>query len=131
MAELRDGLQAELRGRYAIDRAFTVAGSGTVVTGTVFNGAVAVGDKLMLWVSGNNVAIDHHAKGKEGVHRLITGSLTYASGDMKEIKLMTPEGERTFAVLHGESKLSGMKEGTPITIELNEAGKVIEIRKAG
>ena len=34
--------------RYAIDRVFTIAGSGTVVTGTVFNGAVAVGDKLML-----------------------------------------------------------------------------------
>jgi len=44
---------------------------------------------------------------------------------------MTPEGEQTFPVQHGESKLSGMKEGTPITIELNEAGKVIEIRKAG
>lgn len=92
---------------------------------------VKVGDELTLWVSDNNVAVDHHAKGKEGVHRLITGSLTYASGDMKEIKLMTPEGERTFVVQHGESKLSGMKEGTLITVELNEAGKVIEIRKAG
>ncbi len=92
---------------------------------------VKVGDKLTLWVSGNNVAVDHHAKGKEGVHRLITGSLTYISGDMKEIKLMTPEGERTFAVQHGESKLSGMKEGMPVTVELNEAGNVIEIRKAG
>lgn len=92
---------------------------------------VKVGDELTLWVSDNNVAVDHHAKGKEGVHRLITGSLTYASGDMKEIKLMTPEGERTFVVQHGESKLSGMKEGTLITVELNEAGNVIEIRKAG
>ncbi|GKS63938.1 hypothetical protein YTPLAS72_12420 [Nitrospira sp.] len=92
---------------------------------------VKVGDKLMLWVSSNNVVVDHHAKGTEGVHRLITGKLTSASGDMKEITLMTPEGEQTFAVEHGESKLSGMKEGTSITIELNEAGKVIEIRKAG
>jgi uncharacterized protein YacL (UPF0231 family) len=90
-----------------------------------------VGDELTLWVSSNNVVIDHHAKGKEGVHRLITGNLAYASGDMKEIKLMTPEGERTYAVQHGESKLSGMKEGTPVTVELNEAGNVIEIRKAG
>jgi hypothetical protein len=92
---------------------------------------VKVGDKLTLWVSGNNVAVDHHAKGKEGIHRYITGQLTYTSGNMKEIKLMTPEGERTFAVQHGESRLSGMKEGTPITVELNEAGNVIEIRKAG
>jgi hypothetical protein len=50
---------------------------------------------------------------------------------LKEIKLMMPEGERTVAVQHGETKLSGMKEGTSITIELNEAGHVIEIRKAG
>lgn len=92
---------------------------------------VKVGDKLTLWVSSDNVVVDHHAKGKEGVHRLITGKLTYASEDMKEIQLMTPEGERTFSVQHGETKLSGMKEGTPITIELNEAGHVIEIRKAG
>jgi selenocysteine-specific elongation factor len=34
--------------RYAIDRAFTIAGSGTVVTGTVFNGTVSPGDKLMI-----------------------------------------------------------------------------------
>jgi selenocysteine-specific elongation factor len=34
--------------RLAIDRAFTIAGSGTVVTGTVFNGSVAVGDRLVV-----------------------------------------------------------------------------------
>lgn len=89
-----------------------------------------VGDELTLWVSGNNVAVDHHAKGKKGVHRLITDKLTYTSGDKKEIKLMTPEGERSFPVQHGESKLSTIEEGTPIAVELNEAGNVIEIRKA-
>jgi selenocysteine-specific elongation factor len=34
--------------RLAIDRAFTVAGSGTVVTGTVFNGEVRPGDQLVV-----------------------------------------------------------------------------------
>lgn len=92
---------------------------------------VKIGDELTLWVSGNNVAVDHHPKGKEGVHRYITGQLTYTSGDMKEIMLITPEGVWSYSVQHGESKLSGMKEGTPITVELNEAGHVIEIRKAG
>ena len=43
--------------RYAIDRAFTVAGSGTVVTGTVFNGRVAPGDKLVLSPAGNEVRV--------------------------------------------------------------------------
>ena len=43
--------------RYAIDRAFTAAGSGTVVTGTVFNGAVEVGNKLVLSPSGIEVRV--------------------------------------------------------------------------
>ena len=43
--------------RYAIDRAFTIAGSGTVVTGTVFNGKVAPGDKLLISPSGNEVRV--------------------------------------------------------------------------
>ncbi len=34
--------------RLAIDRAFSVAGSGTVVTGTVFNGEVTPGDRLVV-----------------------------------------------------------------------------------
>ena len=34
--------------RLAIDRAFAVAGSGTVVTGTVFNGEVRPGDRLVV-----------------------------------------------------------------------------------
>lgn len=43
--------------RYAIDRAFTVAGSGTVVTGTVFDGRVAVGERLLLSPSGLPVRV--------------------------------------------------------------------------
>jgi selenocysteine-specific elongation factor len=43
--------------RFAIDRAFTVAGSGTVVTGTVFNGTVAVGDKLVVSPKGAPVRV--------------------------------------------------------------------------
>jgi Cu/Ag efflux protein CusF len=70
-------------------------------------------------------------KGKRACIASSPGKLTSASRDLKEITLMTPEGERTFSVQHGETKLSGMKEGTSITIELNEAGDVIEIRKAG
>ncbi|MBI3919255.1 MAG: selenocysteine-specific translation elongation factor [Betaproteobacteria bacterium] len=43
--------------RFAIDRAFSVAGSGTVVTGTVFNGAVKPGDRLMISPSGLAVRV--------------------------------------------------------------------------
>lgn len=43
--------------RLAIDRAFTVAGHGTVVTGTVASGAVAVGDDLQWWPEGRAVRV--------------------------------------------------------------------------
>ncbi len=43
--------------RLAIDRCFTVAGSGTVVTGTIFAGSVKVGDSLCLSPSGVAVRV--------------------------------------------------------------------------
>ena len=43
--------------RFAIDRAFTIAGSGTVVTGTIFNGQVASGDRLVVSPSGTPVRV--------------------------------------------------------------------------
>jgi len=43
--------------RLAIDRAFSVPGSGTVVTGTVFNGVVRTGSKLMVSPAGISVRV--------------------------------------------------------------------------
>jgi selenocysteine-specific elongation factor len=40
------------RFRLAIDRSFTLAGAGTVVTGTVLSGSVAVGDRVLVSPSG-------------------------------------------------------------------------------
>jgi selenocysteine-specific elongation factor len=54
--------------RYAIDRTFTVAGSGTVVTGTVFSGTVKSGDKLTVSPAGLAVrvrGIQIHGKAAE------------------------------------------------------------------
>lgn len=91
-----------------------------------------VGDEVTVWVNENNVVIDAYPKGAtRPEHRWIRGKLTYPFGDMTEIKLMTSEGAQSFSVQHGESKLSGMKEGTAMTVELNETGHVIEICKAG
>ena len=43
--------------RLAVDRCFTLTGSGTVVTGTVFAGGVQVGDKLLVSPSGKEVRV--------------------------------------------------------------------------
>src|SRR3989449_10199 len=43
--------------RLAVDRCFTLAGSGTVVTGTVFSGSVGVGDHLLVSPPGWEVRV--------------------------------------------------------------------------
>ena len=43
--------------RLAVDRVFSLPGQGTVVTGTVFNGQVAVGDSLVHSASGEPVRV--------------------------------------------------------------------------
>ena len=43
--------------RLAIDRSFSVSGAGVVVTGTVFAGALAVGDRLFLAETGREVRV--------------------------------------------------------------------------
>jgi selenocysteine-specific elongation factor len=43
--------------RFAIDRAFMLKGTGTVVTGTVVDGAIEVGDELVLSPSGQAVRV--------------------------------------------------------------------------
>ncbi len=48
--------------RLAVDRSFTVAGHGTVVTGTVASGVVAEGDELTWLPSGRSVRV-------RGIHR--------------------------------------------------------------
>lgn len=56
-AGFRRGATEGRRLRYAVDRAFTVVGSGTVVTGTVFDGAVRIGDRLILSPGGREARV--------------------------------------------------------------------------
>ncbi len=54
--------------RLAIDRAFSVAGAGVVVTGTALAGRVAVGDELLLSPSGRRVRVRGlHAQNREAM----------------------------------------------------------------
>jgi selenocysteine-specific elongation factor len=74
--------------RYAIDRAFTIAGSGTVVTGTVFNGAVATGDKLMLSPSGIEVRVRAIQKQGQTAQQAVAGercALNLAGADLEQV----------------------------------------------
>ncbi len=60
--------------RMAIDRAFTVAGHGTVVTGTVASGTVSVGDALEWWPEGRAVRVRGLQRHERAVERIGRGS---------------------------------------------------------
>src|SRR5258705_4463054 len=74
--------------RLAIDRAFSVAGSGTVVTGTVFNGAVAVGDKLVVSPRGTPVrvrGIQVHGRNAERAEGAQRCALNLSGADLESV----------------------------------------------
>lgn len=90
---------------------------------------VKVGDQLTLWINEDNIVVDHHAKGHEKAHRLISGKLIYVGKTKKEIKLWTPEGEKVFPLERLEVKTKPIKEGSMVMVELNEEGTVIDLKK--
>ena len=87
------------------------------------------GDKVEVTVNENNAIVDVHLEGEKGKHNFVTGKLVYVGKMKKEIKLQTAEGEKSFPLLLQETKTGGLAEGTEVTVELNEAGTVIDLHK--
>jgi hypothetical protein len=88
------------------------------------------GDKVTFALDENNTLIDVHLKGQEGEHQYVTGKLIHLGKMQKEIKIATPEGEKVFPLANLETKTKGIKEGTAVTLEVNEAGTVIDVHPA-
>ncbi len=83
--------------RLAIDRAFSVAGHGAVVTGTIASGQVAVGDELQWWPEGRTVRVrglQHHDQPVPRLERGTRAALNLAGVRHNEIdrgqELATP-----------------------------------------
>jgi hypothetical protein len=70
-----------------------------------------------------------HMEGEKGKHQFVTGKLVHVGKMNKEIKLKTAEGDQTFPLLLQETKTKDLPEGTEVTVELNEAGTVIDLHK--
>jgi len=68
------------RFRLAVDRSFTLAGTGTVVTGTVLSGRVAVGDAVLMSPSG----IEAHVR---SIHTQNRPAITGQAGDRCALNL--------------------------------------------
>ena len=89
-----------------------------------------IGDEVSFTLDANNIVIDMHLKGEEGEHQFVTGKLVHMGRDKKIIKLQTAEGDKEFPLERLEVKAVNISEGTMVTVELNEAGTVIDLHRA-
>lgn len=88
---------------------------------------VKVGDHLVLWVDEDNYVIDVHRETDRGVHRVIRGKAAYVGDDRKRVRIATPEGPAVFDLDEGADTSTVLPPQAPVTVEINEAGRVIDI----
>lgn len=90
---------------------------------------LAVGDEVILYVNGDNAVVDVRRKGAPTPkHRWLTGFLRYTTPTKDAITLWTDQGWKEFKVEpQVVAQLLAIPEGSPITVQLNEDGKVIDV----
>ncbi|MCW5611265.1 MAG: selenocysteine-specific translation elongation factor [Rubrivivax sp.] len=116
--------------RLAVDRAFTLAGVGTVVTGTVHAGHVAAGDELRLVPGDATVRVRSLHAQNQAVAQARAGqrcALALAGVAKEAVErgqwlvapaaaLATDRLDATLTLWHGEAK--ALRSGTPVTVHL-------------
>ena len=87
-----------------------------------------VGEEMVMTLNENNAIIDAHPKGDTESHAFYTGKLVYMGKMTKEVKILTPDGEKVFPIERLEIKTKPIEEGTMVIVEVNEGGTVIDLR---
>jgi hypothetical protein len=89
-----------------------------------------VGQEMSVWVQEQHVAIDLYHDGLASpARRFLSGPLTYDSPDRTRLVMQTPEGEQSVMVTPRTASLASLKEGWPITVEIDQQGGVVDIRR--
>lgn len=89
-----------------------------------------VGQVLTLRMHDHHVVADLSASTDSAlIRRFVTGPLEFAAPDRSGVRLWTPEGEQIYPADLGKSALNGAREGTPITVELDGQGDVVEFHR--
>lgn len=87
-----------------------------------------VGQTLTLHMRHRTVVAELAAPNTTAVtRRFVTGPLAFASPDHASVRLWTPDGEQIYPADRGKSALSGVREGSPITVELTGDGTVVDV----
>ncbi|HSA85377.1 MAG TPA: hypothetical protein VLE46_04285 [Nitrospira sp.] len=89
-----------------------------------------VGQILTLRMHDHHLVADLSASVESApIRRFVTGPLQFATPDRASVRLWTPEGEQTYPAEFGKLVLTGAREGTPITVELDGEGDVVEFHR--
>lgn len=89
-----------------------------------------VGDAMTLWVNEGNMVMDAHPKGQpDKVPRFISGTLASIDNGHSQMTLSTSGGEKNFKLKPESRMFRDIAVGAQVTIEVNEAGEVIDLHK--
>lgn len=89
-----------------------------------------VGQTMTLHMHRHHIVADLSApNATASARRFVTGPLEFATPDRTSVRLWTPDGEQTYPTDRGKAALAGAKEGSPITVELNGQGSVVEFHR--
>jgi hypothetical protein len=124
---LLNGTVSKLKSNYVFLK--TPLGIVTVSGKTGLRNA-KVGQEMSVWVQEQHVAIDLYREGLSSPsRRFLSGPLTYASNDHTRLVMQAPEGEQSILLPQRPASLVSLKEGWPITVELDQQGGLVDIRR--
>ena len=94
------------------------------------HGVPKVGDEMTLWVNEGNMVMNANLKGmSDKAPRFISGTLSSIDNGHSQMTLSTSGGEKNFKLKPESRMFRDIAAGTQVTIEVNEAGEVIDIHK--
>ena len=94
------------------------------------HGTPKVGDEMTLWINEGNIVINANLKGTaDPTPHFISGTLVSLDYGPSQMILSTSGGEKRFKLKPESRMYKDMAVGTPVTIEVNESGEVIDIHK--
>jgi hypothetical protein len=89
-----------------------------------------VGQMMTLHIHDRHVVTDLGSpQAAPPARRFVTGPLQFATSEHSSVTLWTPDGEQTYPTERGKVALTGLKEGHPITVELNSEGGVVAFHR--
>nr|MBA2487319.1 hypothetical protein [Nitrospira sp.] len=124
---LLNGTVSKLKSNYVFLK--TPLGIVTVSEKTGVRNA-KVGQEMSVWIQERHVAIDlYHDDLSTPSRRFLSGPLTYATDEHNRLIMQTPEGEQSIPLTQRPASLAALKEGLPITVELDQQGELVDIRR--